>query len=63
MCDTYTWQKVKHIHKRQTHLLVREDVHKDYDRRGSVAKKKKTSAMRLEGLVTKMNWLVVNRQS
>jgi hypothetical protein len=26
MCDTYTRRNVKHIHKRQTHLLVREDV-------------------------------------
>jgi hypothetical protein len=34
MCDTYTWRKVKHIHKRKTHLLVRED----YDRKGSVEK-------------------------
>jgi hypothetical protein len=22
----YTWQKAKHIHNKQTHLLVREDV-------------------------------------
>jgi hypothetical protein len=26
MCVTYTWQKSRHIHKRQTHLLIREDV-------------------------------------
>jgi hypothetical protein len=38
-CDTYTWRKAKHIHKRQTHLLVREDVSKDFYRRGSVEKK------------------------
>jgi hypothetical protein len=25
-CDTYAWRKAKHIHKRQNHLLVREDV-------------------------------------
>jgi hypothetical protein len=25
-CDTYTWRKAKHIHKRQTHPLVRVDV-------------------------------------
>jgi hypothetical protein len=25
-CDTYTRRKAKHIHKRKTHLLVREDV-------------------------------------
>jgi hypothetical protein len=27
MCDTCTRQKAKHIHKRQIHLLVREDVY------------------------------------
>jgi hypothetical protein len=26
VCVTYILQKAKHIHKRQTHLLVREDV-------------------------------------
>jgi hypothetical protein len=26
MCGTYTWRNAKNIHKRQTHLLVREDV-------------------------------------
>jgi hypothetical protein len=26
MYDTYTWRNAKHIHKRQTHFLVREDV-------------------------------------
>jgi hypothetical protein len=26
MCDTYTCRKAKHIDRRQTHLLVREDV-------------------------------------
>jgi hypothetical protein len=31
-CDTSPWQKAKHIHKRQTHLLVREN----YDHKGSV---------------------------
>jgi hypothetical protein len=57
MCNTYTWQKAKHIHKRQTHLLVRED----YDRSGSV--EKKILDVSLKGLGAKMNWLVVNRQS
>jgi hypothetical protein len=32
--------KAKPIHKRQTHPLVTEDVNKDYDRKGSVKKKK-----------------------
>jgi hypothetical protein len=31
--------RAKHIHKRQTHLLVREILHEDYERKGSVAKK------------------------
>jgi hypothetical protein len=26
MCEMYTWRKAKHIHKRQTHLLVRQDI-------------------------------------
>jgi hypothetical protein len=28
-----TWYKVRHIHKRQTHLLIREMLHKDYYRK------------------------------
>jgi hypothetical protein len=52
--------KVKPTHKRQTHLLVREDVHKDYDCKGSIAppppqKKKKTLVIGLKGLGAKMN--------
>jgi hypothetical protein len=40
MSDAYTWRKAKHIHKRETHLPVRERMsHKDYDCRGSVEKK------------------------
>jgi hypothetical protein len=38
MCDTDTGQKAKHIHKRQIHLLVREDVTLDYDHKGSIEK-------------------------
>jgi hypothetical protein len=26
MCKMYAWQKAKHIHNKQIHLLVREDV-------------------------------------
>jgi hypothetical protein len=26
MCDTYIWRKAKHVHKKQTHILVRKDV-------------------------------------
>jgi hypothetical protein len=36
--------KAKHIHERETHPLVREDVlNKDCDRTGSVAEKEKNS--------------------
>jgi hypothetical protein len=31
--------KDKHIHKRHTHPLVREELHKHYDRKRSVEKK------------------------
>jgi hypothetical protein len=40
MCKMYTWWKAKHIQKRQTHLLIREDGTKDYYHKGSVEKKK-----------------------
>jgi hypothetical protein len=40
--------------KRQTHRLVREDIHKDYDSNGS-AEKKKMLAVSLKGLVAKRN--------
>jgi hypothetical protein len=36
MCEIYIWRKAKRIHKRQTHLLVREMLHKDYCRKISV---------------------------
>jgi hypothetical protein len=43
MCAIRTLDKseTKPIHKRQTHPPVRKMLHKDYDRKGSVAKKKK----------------------
>jgi hypothetical protein len=34
----YTWQRPSN-HKKNAHLLVREDVNKDYDRKASAAKK------------------------
>jgi hypothetical protein len=58
MCDTYTWQSPS--------LCIRDkpilSSHKDYDRKGSVAKKKKIVVI-LKGLGAKKNWLAVNRQS
>jgi hypothetical protein len=35
MCEIYTGRKAKRIHKRQTHLLVGEKLHKDCDRENS----------------------------
>jgi hypothetical protein len=40
MCDTYIWQNAKQSHKRQTHFLVREMLHKDCDRKNSAEKEK-----------------------
>jgi hypothetical protein len=47
----YTCRKAKHIHKRQTHLLVREDL----------AEKQKSLVVNLKGLGAKMNWLAVKQ--
>jgi hypothetical protein len=61
MCEMYTWRKAKHFHKRQTHLLVREMLHKDYYRKSSV--EKKSLVVSLKGLDAKTKCLAVNRQS
>jgi hypothetical protein len=53
--------KAKHIHKKQTHPRVREMLQKDYDRKGTVAKK--TLVLSLKKLSSKTNWLAVNRKS
>jgi hypothetical protein len=58
----YILQKDKHIHYKQTHLLAREDVTKDYYRKGSVGGKT-ILVVGLKGLKAKINWLAVNRQS
>jgi hypothetical protein len=47
--------------KRQTHPVVREDVHKDNDYKYSVGKI--LLVVILNWLVAKTNWLVINRQS
>jgi hypothetical protein len=64
MCDTYTWQrKIIFIRDKPT-LSSKRVLHKNYDRKGSVAKKKKISlVVNLKGLGAKTNWLAVNRQS
>jgi hypothetical protein len=54
MCDTYTWRRAKHIHKRQTHLLVIEDVNVR-----TMAAKKKSLVVSLKVLDAKTNWLAV----
>jgi hypothetical protein len=44
--------KAKHIHERRAHLLVRPiSRRKDYDRKGSVAKKKYSEAQRQDELI------------
>jgi hypothetical protein len=60
MCEIYIWRKVKYIHKRQTHLLVRECLRKDYYHKSSV--EKKILVVGLKGPDNKTNWLAVNRQ-
>jgi hypothetical protein len=50
------WTKAKPIRKRQTHLLDREDVHKDYDRKASV--EKKPLVVGLKGLGAKTDRLM-----
>jgi hypothetical protein len=52
----------QNIHTRQTHPLVRQDVHKDYDRMGSV-QNNKSEVVSLKGLDDKTKRLAVNRQS
>jgi hypothetical protein len=58
MCDTYTWRKVKHIHKTPIFLSQRM-LRKDYDDKGSGAEE--TSGRKPQG--AKTNWLAINRQS
>jgi hypothetical protein len=38
-CDSYSWRKAKHIHKRQIHLWLERMLHEDYDHKDSVEKK------------------------
>jgi hypothetical protein len=62
MCDTYTWQKAKHVHKRQLIVSSERMLHNDYDRKGSFGEKK-SLVLILEGFGAKADWLAVNRQS
>jgi hypothetical protein len=48
MCEMYTWLEANHIHNKQTHLLVREVLHKNYYRKRSVWEK--TLVVGLKGL-------------
>jgi hypothetical protein len=64
MCEMYIWRNAKHIHKRQTHLLVWEGVtvlHKDYYRKSSV--ERKSLVVSLKGVDTKTYQLALNGQS
>jgi predicted transposase YbfD/YdcC len=38
-CSTFTWQKAKHIHKRQTHFMSEHMLHNDHDSKDSAEKK------------------------
>jgi hypothetical protein len=59
--EMYTWRKAKHIHKRQTHILVREDVTKGL--LPQVFGWKKYLVVSLKGSGAKANGLAVNHQS
>jgi hypothetical protein len=64
ICETYTWQKAKHIHKRKIHLLIREDVTWGLWPQGFICKKKekkKNLGVSLKGLRV-MNWFAANHQ-
>jgi hypothetical protein len=52
MYEIYTRRKAKHIHKRQTHIFVREVLHKDYYCKSSV---EKSLVVSLKGLGAKTN--------
>jgi hypothetical protein len=56
MCDTYSSRKVKHIHKRQTHPLVRENVTQGLSPQEFSCKKTLVVSL-------KTNLLAVTRQS
>jgi hypothetical protein len=57
----YIWRKVKHIHKRQTHVLVREDV--TYGLLPQGFSWKKSLVVSLKGPDTMTTWLKVNLHS
>jgi hypothetical protein len=66
MCNKYTWQKARYIHKRQTHLLVRENVTQAIWPQGFSWKKKKLGPWRDQGAwrqdeLTGGNWPVVKQ--
>jgi hypothetical protein len=61
MWRTYTWQRGSLFIGDKSVLSSERMLHKDYDSKGSVAKK--SMVVNLKGLNTKMNWLAVNHQS
>jgi hypothetical protein len=63
--DVYTWRKAKHIHKRQTHPLVRGGVTYGLWPQGFSWKNEQKTALvvSVKGFDPKTNWLAVNRQS
>jgi hypothetical protein len=59
--EKYTWRNAKHIQKRQTHLLAREDV--IYDLWPPGFSWKNALFVGLKRLGAKTSWLTENRQS
>jgi hypothetical protein len=49
MCDMYSLTNAKHIHKDKPIFSLERMLHKDYDRKGSVSRKK-SLVMSLKGL-------------
>jgi hypothetical protein len=60
MCDTYTWQRRSLFIREKPNLSSVKLLHKDYERKGSVAKT--NLFMSLKGLGAKTDWLAINLQ-
>jgi hypothetical protein len=54
MCEIYTWRKAKHILKDKPIFSPGRMLHKDYDRKSSI-EKKKSLVVSLKGLDAKTN--------
>jgi hypothetical protein len=54
---------MKPVHKRQPHPGLTKILHKEYDRKDSVAKKKKVSVRKSQGAWRQDELMAVSRQS